>query len=72
MFIEIYTKEKCPNCEQTKKLLDSKDVNYTEHVIGQDVTRDEVLAKFPGVRVVPIVVVDGNITTGNLRQLLNE
>lgn len=73
MFIELYTKDKCPNCEQTKQLLNSRDVNYTEHTVGKDISREAVLAKFPGAKVVPIVVVDGNVTTpGALKQLINE
>jgi glutaredoxin 3 len=57
--IEIYTKAACPNCETAKRMLTEKKVDFVEYVIGENITRDAVLAKFPGVKAVPIVVVDG-------------
>ena len=72
MFIEIYSRDKCPQCEQTKQLLDSRDVQYTEHTVGRDISREAVLAKFPNAKVVPIIVVDGQVSSqGALKQLLN-
>ena len=73
MFIEIYSKVGCPNCDKTKELLDSRNIEYKEHVVGRDITRDATIAKFPSAKVVPIIVVDGQMTEqGALRQLLNE
>lgn len=59
VFIEIYTKDQCPLCETAKTMLKNKNIPFTEHVIGQDVTREQVLENFPGTRTAPIVVVDG-------------
>ena len=73
MFIEIYSKVGCPNCDKAKELLDSKQVEYKEYVVGQDITRADTIAKFPRAKVVPIVVVDGQVTEHwALPQLLNE
>ena len=55
MFI-IYTKENCPNCEQTKSVLKENKIDFEEIVIGKDITRDEVLKKFPNAHFAPIVV----------------
>jgi glutaredoxin len=61
MLIEVYTKEECPLCETAKKLLKEKNVPFQELVIGKDVTREEVLAKFPGVKNAPVVSIDGRM-----------
>jgi glutaredoxin len=73
MNIEIYTKDACPNCLETKQLLTSNNVDYKEHIVGRDISREDTIAKFPGAKVVPIIVVDGQVTdSGKLQQLLLE
>lgn len=42
-----------------KRLLQSKDMDFQEKKIGRDLTRDEFLEKFPNVRTVPQIVIDG-------------
>ncbi len=59
VLIELYTKDQCPLCETAKNKLNENNVPFIERVIGKDVTRDEVLTKFPKARVAPIIVVDG-------------
>lgn len=72
MFIEIYSKPGCPNCEETKKMLDANDKAYKEYVVGKDISREDTIARFPEAKVVPIVVVDGRETKpGQLKNLLD-
>lgn len=59
MLIEIYTKPNCPACFKTKKFLAEYHLPYKEFVLGENITRDEVKAKFPTAKYVPIVIVDG-------------
>lgn len=73
MFVEIYTREQCPNCDKAKQILNSNHTSYVEYTIGKNVTREEVITKFPFARVVPIIVVDGQVVEQvQLPQLLNE
>lgn len=68
--IEIYTKPECPYCSQAKSLLDEKNEYYEERVIGKDVTRDEVIARYPSQKLLPIVVIDGTLI-GSWTELLD-
>lgn len=62
--LELYTKDGCPVCNQTKQYLISNNIDYTEYKIGQNIERSQVLAKFPNAKVVPIIVVDGKEVNG--------
>ena len=56
--IDIYTKFGCGYCARAKRLLDSKDVAYTEHDItmgGAD--REAMLARAPNARTVPQIFI---------------
>ena len=64
--ITIYSKPNCPQCDEAKTLVK----NYEHEVImlGESITRDELLAKFPDARMMPIIVKNGNrITLKDLR-----
>ena len=57
--VEIYTWETCPFCRRAKELLDSKDVDYTEHMIqGDDSAREKMAARANGRRTVPQIFID--------------
>lgn len=60
--IEMYTRAGCNRCVVLKEILRSKGVEYVEYTIDEDVSRDEVIAKFPGVTALPIVVHDSVLT----------
>ena len=64
MKIEIYSKPSCTYCINTKMFLQSKELEYTEYTIGKDLTRNEFLEKFPNVRSVPQVLIDGVLIGG--------
>lgn len=56
--VTIYTKFGCGFCSRAKKLLDSKDIDYTEHDITMGgEKRDEMLARAPNARTVPQVFI---------------
>lgn len=55
--IVVYTKPGCPACEKTKTWLVGHDLAFEELLVGRDVTRDQVLEKFPDQKTVPVIVV---------------
>jgi glutaredoxin len=57
--IELYTRDRCSNCTKTKNTLLLHGLNWTEYQIDVDLTREDVLAKFPEAKMLPVVVVDG-------------
>jgi glutaredoxin len=61
---EIYSKDTCPYCDRAKALLSSKQIEYTEHKIGRDLTRDEFLERFPNARTVPQIYLDNQYIGG--------
>lgn len=46
-------------CENAKKLLQNKNMSYSEQVLGSDFTREFLLERFPDASTYPIVVIDG-------------
>ncbi len=69
MNIVLYTKPSCQSCVIIKKHLTENNIMHTEYVIGADITRDALLAKFPLARVVPIVIVNDEFI-GSKEELL--
>ena len=64
MNIELYTWTTCPFCVRAKDLLQSKGVDFTEHVMdGRDAELNEVKSKYQHTTV-PIVIIDGNLIGG--------
>lgn len=57
--IEIYGKPNCNWCVKARELLNSKGINYKYYSVGEDVGIDFIIETFPGVKTVPIIVVDG-------------
>lgn len=62
--IDIYSKPNCGWCESAKTMLGGRNLLYTEHQIGRDITRDEFLEKFPNARTVPYILIDGRVIGG--------
>ena len=68
--IEVYGKENCPQCDQMKRFLDSKDITYSYYMVGKDVTREELLNKCEApVRMVPVVFKNGEQLVGTPDQV---
>lgn len=61
--IELYTADGCNLCVEAKKSLNEQSLQYQEYLIGRDITREEVKAKFPGVAMLPVLVVDGTVVS---------
>ena len=73
--VEIYTKFACPYCVRAKQLLDGKGVPYTEYDISMGgAKRDEMLARVPGARTVPQILINDTPIGGSddLRALENQ
>ena len=52
----VYTKDNCPACNTLKATYAQNWVLFTEVKIGRDISREEFMDTFPGVRTVPHVV----------------
>lgn len=64
MQVEIYSKPNCPFCVKAKRLCELRQVPYEEFVVGTDITRENLLAIFPGAKTVPQIKVDGKSIGG--------
>ena len=63
--IVIYSKDHCPYCDQAKAWLNSKDLTFTEHKVGQNgFTRENLLEAVPTARTVPQIIIDGALVGG--------
>ena len=62
--IIVYTKDNCPYCVKAKALLKGYALEYTETVIGKDISREEFLEKFPAARTVPQIIMEGELIGG--------
>ena len=60
MKIELYTRDSCKTCAFTKKILQERHIAFTEYKVGTDIHREKLLEMFPGARLLPLVVIDGD------------
>jgi glutaredoxin len=74
MNVTIYTKSNCKFCVNSKMLLSSKGINYTELKLDEDFSRESLLEIFPNAKSFPVVVIDGFNIGGfeNLKKYLTE
>lgn len=72
--IEIYSKENCTYCASAKNLLTSRNKMFTEHKLGVDYTREQLLEKFPNAKSFPVILIDGYHIGGfnELNKILTE
>lgn len=68
MGIEIYSKENCTFCEQSKQLLRIHNKDFVEYKLDKDFTREILLSKFPEAKTFPVIVIDG-FNIGGFNQL---
>lgn len=66
----IWTKDNCTYCTQAKKLLEAKDIEYTEQKIGEEYTKEQLLEAVPNAKSVPQIFIDGEYV-GGYRELVN-
>jgi glutaredoxin len=63
--ITIYTRDGCSFCDKAKQIMNENNMKYTEMIIGENIQREEVIQKFPGIKLLPIIVnVDGTLLGG--------
>lgn len=67
--IELITRRHCPKCEEVKKWLRSRDIVFTELIIDETITVEEVKDKWPEMMNLPICTVDGTFIGGQLEML---
>jgi glutaredoxin len=74
MTVVVYTKPGCPSCDSVKSYLRGRNITFDEMVVGQDITREELLERMPGIQTVPQVIIDGHVVGGyeSTRQFLTE
>lgn len=63
--IVIYTKENCPTCIRAKSLLENHHYSFQEIKIGIDISREEILMKFPDAKTAPIIIINENRIGGS-------
>lgn len=57
--IEIWGKDSCPNCNKAQMFCATRGLEYTYKKLDRDFTREEVMDKFPGEKVLPQVIING-------------
>ena len=60
----VWSKNQCPFCDQAKKLLGSKGIEFEERKIGDGYTREDLLAAVPTARTVPQIFIDDVLIGG--------
>lgn len=70
--ITVYSKPGCPACVAAKNTLKAHGMGFTEIVIGEAITREQVIAMFPNQKTVPIIIVDGQQTDNSGLKMLIE
>jgi glutaredoxin len=66
----VYSKDNCVFCTRAKQLLDRFDYQYQEIRLGEDITREEFLEKYPDQRTMPLIISEESGTIGGYQQLV--
>ena len=69
MNITIYSKDSCPMCENVARTLDKWGIPFTKKMLGEDYTKEELLAIAPGAKSLPQCVVDGKVIGNTVKFL---
>ena len=64
MKIAVWSKPACVYCDMAKRVLDQKGLEYTAVMLGEEFTREDVVAKFPNARTFPIIEIDNEYIGG--------
>jgi glutaredoxin 3 len=70
----IWSKYHCPYCDQAKKLLEMRGIEFEERKIGDGWTKEELLEAVPSARTVPQIFIDNKLIGGftDLKKFLND
>lgn len=60
----VWSKVNCSYCEKAKALLRSKSIVFEERKIGEQWTKEDLLASVPTARSVPQIFIDGKLIGG--------
>ena len=60
----VWSKERCPYCEQAKALLKSKGIEFEERKVGEGYTKEDLLEAVPTARTVPQIFLDEELVGG--------
>ena len=66
----IYTSNSCGQCKMTKRLLDRREIPYTEFNIDDDPKYHEAVQSLSGQLRVPVTVIDERVVVGYNPMLL--
>lgn len=69
MTVIMYSKTNCPNCANAKRLLEMRNIEFVERILGVDTTREELLEVAPNARTVPQIFINGE-NIGGYEQLV--
>lgn len=61
---EVWSQTNCPACQEAKRLLTSFGIEYTEQMIGENVTKKDLIEKVPNARSVPQIFLNGQLVGG--------
>ena len=64
MLVEVFSRLECPSCEKIKNRFNSMGIEYREHIVDVNCTREYVKENFPGKNILPIVVAAGQVYSG--------
>jgi glutaredoxin 3 len=60
----LWSKYHCSFCDQAKKLLNAKGIEFEERKIGDGYTKEELLEAVPNARTVPQIFLDDKLIGG--------
>ena len=64
MKIDVYSRPGCHYCDKTKDYFNNNKINYTEFIVGKDLTIEETKELFPNVKLLPIILIDDEYIGG--------
>lgn len=56
--LNVYSRSGCAYCKLAKEFLTDHDLEFTEYEIDKNISRDEVVNKFPHLKTLPIIEQD--------------
>jgi glutaredoxin 3 len=60
----VWSKHHCPYCDQAKRLLESKGIEFEERNISLGYTKEQLLEAVPNARTVPQIFIDDQLVGG--------
>ncbi|KGM96196.1 NrdH-redoxin [Clostridium botulinum] len=70
--VKVYSIPDCPWCEKVKRYLDSKQVDYEDINVKEDIEGKEEMISLTNQRSVPVITVDGAIVIGFEKEKLDD